>query len=248
MKQNRNEQGFTLVELSIVLIIIGLIVGGVLAGQSLIRSARLQNDITKFNQIDASVNSFNVRYNGLPGDLSNATSFFTGTAQPTLVTNGNGNGIVASGTSGFVAAGAATEVSAAFDHLAAAGMVALGQYSETAQASNAINVGILPSRTAGGIVLYGANSRNFVRFSVSSNAAADALLLTNLFTAEQVSFIDNKLDDNNAINGIVTSANATTLDTAGIVATDGTECNSAAGVYAVGITTANCAFRVRLSS
>ena len=243
MKQNK-QAGFTLVELSIVLIIIGLIVGGVLAGQSLIRSARLQNDIAKYNQIDSSFNGFNLRYSGLPGDASNAASFFTGTSQPTQVTNGNGDGVVAAAAStNFIG----TEIASVYDHLAAAGMVALGQYDETANASNAINIGILPSRTSGGIIVYGGNGQNFIRFGIVSNAAAAGINFSNAFTPEQVSFIDNRLDDGVATSGLVTSAGTTDTSTAGDT-TATTGCNSAAGVYTLGNTATACSFRIRLSS
>ncbi len=68
--------GFSLVELSIVLVILGLLVGGILTGQSLIQAAQLRKVITQYDQIRAATNSFRDRYMGLPGDITNATSFW----------------------------------------------------------------------------------------------------------------------------------------------------------------------------
>lgn len=75
--------GFTLVELSIVLVIIGLLIGGILVGQSLVESAGLQSLGKQLGQYDAAVNSFESKYNQLPGD----TNLFGSRT-------GNSNGIV----------------------------------------------------------------------------------------------------------------------------------------------------------
>ena len=64
------KKGFTLVELSIVLVIIGLLVGGILIGQSLIDSASLQSQVRQFQQLDAAVASFQSRYRAIPGDAA----------------------------------------------------------------------------------------------------------------------------------------------------------------------------------
>lgn len=70
MQKNNRKSGFTLVELSIVLIVIGLVLGGVLAGQHLIRAAELRQMYAQVNEIFLQVNTFKLKYNGLPGDLT----------------------------------------------------------------------------------------------------------------------------------------------------------------------------------
>ncbi len=83
-------KAFTLVELSIVIVIIGLIVSGVTAGKSLVRQAKLRSVVSDFLTFQTSINSFKLQYNGYPGDIPNATSFFTtGT-----VVNGNNNKVM----------------------------------------------------------------------------------------------------------------------------------------------------------
>ncbi len=88
--QNR-QAGFTLIELSIVLVIIGLIVGGVLIGQDLIKAAQMRSQISQLEQYDATVNTFRSKYNGLPGDLLNAINSFPAADVP-VAANCNGGG------------------------------------------------------------------------------------------------------------------------------------------------------------
>jgi len=81
MKNN----GFSLLELSIVLVIIGLIAGGIVAGSAMIRAAELRAVITEHSLFATAVNTFRDKYLGIPGDLKNATAFW-GAAHATPAT------------------------------------------------------------------------------------------------------------------------------------------------------------------
>lgn len=85
------QAGFTLVELSIVLVILGLIVGGVLLQQDLTRGAQVRAQISQFSQYSTAVYTFKERYKGLPGDATAATRFFKPEDWPDI-RDGNGNG------------------------------------------------------------------------------------------------------------------------------------------------------------
>jgi len=67
-ENNTHTHGFTLVELSIVLVIIGLLISGVLVGHSLIESAKINAQVQQFQQFDAATMGFKAKYKGLPGD------------------------------------------------------------------------------------------------------------------------------------------------------------------------------------
>lgn len=82
--------GFTLVEIAIVLVIIGLLLGGVLKGQSLIDSARVKNIIQQSTSLTSAVNAYQDKFRALPGDDVQGT-----THAPGATGNGNGDGQIA---------------------------------------------------------------------------------------------------------------------------------------------------------
>ncbi len=87
--------GFTLIELSLVLVIIGLIVGGVIGGKSLIDSSRLQKITADIKTFQTATNNFKLQYNSLPGDWSEPLAYFPSwTSVASGYATGNGNGVV----------------------------------------------------------------------------------------------------------------------------------------------------------
>lgn len=101
MCSKRHQKGFTLIELSLVLVIIGLIIGAVVTGQSLIRSAELNKAVSQVQQYQAAMHAFRTKYSGIPGDLADATAYWGTRAgcpvspipgQGVGTCNGDGNG------------------------------------------------------------------------------------------------------------------------------------------------------------
>ena len=98
------QRGFSLVELSIVLVILGLLTGGILTGQSLIRASELRSVVTQIQGFQSAAYSFRDKYFAMPGDMRNAESFWgtdpngcpTNTVQTTRTQtcNGDGDGVI----------------------------------------------------------------------------------------------------------------------------------------------------------
>jgi prepilin-type N-terminal cleavage/methylation domain-containing protein len=85
----RNQSGFTLIEIAIVLVIIGLLLGGVLKGQELINSAKVKNLATDFRNIPVYIYGYQDKFRSVPGDDAQAQSHVGMTA--TLCTGGAGH-------------------------------------------------------------------------------------------------------------------------------------------------------------
>ena len=72
-----SRSAFSLVELAIVLVILGLLTGGILSGQALIAAAEVRKAATQFTRYQAAVWTFRDKYFAMPGDMTNADKFWT---------------------------------------------------------------------------------------------------------------------------------------------------------------------------
>ncbi|MDH5426514.1 MAG: prepilin-type N-terminal cleavage/methylation domain-containing protein [Gammaproteobacteria bacterium] len=136
----KQQSGFTLVEIAIVMVIIGLLLGGVLKGQEVINNARIKNVNNDYNGVSAAVYSYQDRYRALPGDDSAAD------AHVGVITNANGGGGgVIDGAFDAVCtapiAAADAESCKAWSHLRSAGLI-----------SGAGASGALPTNAFGGVM------------------------------------------------------------------------------------------------
>jgi prepilin-type N-terminal cleavage/methylation domain-containing protein len=237
----RTEQGFSLVELSIVLVILGLLTGGILTGQNLIRAAELRSVVAQYHQYQAAAQSFHEKYFAIPGDMTNATDFWgsaggTGTgaacidAQTTAkeTCNGNGNGGIKHADGGVFH----SERFLFWKHLSNAGMIE-GNYTGVTAGASASYVPVLGSNipasrisNAGWDVYYIATT-NTDRFA-GSVREANFLQLTGLtapggvLMPEEAWNIDKKLDDGSPVYGrMITNLSTSTWSTG--CATDDTD-------------------------
>jgi prepilin-type N-terminal cleavage/methylation domain-containing protein len=139
-----NNKAFTLVELSIVLLIIGLIIGGITAGSSLIKQAQIKSVISEVNKFSTALNSFKIQFNNIPGDMMNATTFWydatncPGTAGVAGGCNGNGD-LAINETNSLTS----NEELRAWQHLSYAGLID-GSYTGTATAAGSYEASHVP--------------------------------------------------------------------------------------------------------
>src|SRR5712671_5868429 len=89
-----NAKGFTLVEVAIVLVIIGLLLGGILKGQEMITQAKIKNIMSDFSGISAAYHGYQDRYRAIPGDDPGAVARWTLTGMATPAIGAYGDGVV----------------------------------------------------------------------------------------------------------------------------------------------------------
>lgn len=205
-------RGFTLVELSIVLVIIGLIIGGVLTGQQIIQNARITNAVNAIQAYQAQFQTYAQNYGALPGDDSSATTRFPNAGLATSSTTGNGNGDgVVGNTSSFDTSDLtlpAGESRLVWGHLRAAGLV-------KNQVTNS-STSIQPSNPFSGV--YG-----FQNGGLNGSFSTTVLCLSSVpGTAAQA--IDARLDDGTSNAGSIraTSASSSNGDVATSYSSDST--------------------------
>jgi prepilin-type N-terminal cleavage/methylation domain-containing protein len=245
------QSAFTLIELSLVLVIIGLLVGGIIAGQSLIRASEIRSVTTALGKYNSAVNLFQSEFKALPGDMPNASTYwgaadggsgstpacFTTVSGKQATCNGNGDGQISDGGLG----GQRYEIYRAWQHLANAGMIE-GSYSGVARTGT--NNGSIPgTNTPAGKVP--GSGYDFWYSSGGTTATGNAITFGStdingdisvwpILVATDAESIDKKLDDGLPGTGmIVTFANGNMWDPNCATA-------DASPVYNVQLTTAAC--------
>lgn len=218
MKQIR-AAGFTLLELSIVLVIIGLIIGGILVGQDLIRAAEVRSTVAQVEKYNSAVNTFRTKFDGIPGDLpQNSASYFAlfTLSSSATIGQGDGNGLIEGGASGATVP--VGETLAFWRHLSDANLVdgSLGTIGNSiiVNATGLLTGNVTtpsqslpPSRLSGFnlFVVYSASGFNFFQIMpISGITTAPAYTFgTTGITPIQAFNIDTKLDDGQPSTGIV---------------------------------------------
>jgi prepilin-type N-terminal cleavage/methylation domain-containing protein len=179
------QRGFTLIEIAIVVVIIGLLLGGVLKGQELITNARVRALISQQDGIKAAYFGFLDRYRALPGDYSQATSNISG-----VTANGNGNGLI---TPQGVAGGPPDQNTPLFGHPSRAGYLT-GSYT---YAGGAENTASAPTNSFGRFL-------KLVYDDVYDGTPTNArhnLKTGNQIPADLLGEVDRKIDDGRATSG-----------------------------------------------
>lgn len=98
INHNIRKGAFTLIELAVVIVLIGFIIGGVLVGRDMIKSSEIRRAVSSLEAVATGVNTFKIKYNCLPGDCANATEFmgsnYTQLLNVFCTGNGDGNGLI----------------------------------------------------------------------------------------------------------------------------------------------------------
>lgn len=190
-KSMRSQKGFTLIEIAIVLVIIGLLLGGVLQGQQLIENSRVKSATNDFNGISAGAFSYQDRYGRLPGDDPGALAA-RGASWATVVA-GDGDGAV-DALAANTFNGAAGEGDDFFQHLRAAGFIS-GDPADTGAAA-------LPQNPFGGLI--GVTNESIL------NGLLGLKVCMNNVSGSSAIALDTQLDDGAGPSGRLRAADNST--------------------------------------
>jgi prepilin-type N-terminal cleavage/methylation domain-containing protein len=203
--------GFSLVELSVVLVLLGLLTGGILTGKSLIRASELRAITTETQAFAAATTLFSEKYFALPGDMNNATSYWgTNTA------NGDNDVIIENGA----VASTASEMFMFWNQLGLAGLIT-GQYTGIAGSSSiwagTYDVNIPASKVKGtGYIIMTADytggdgwlfAYNYTNTIVYGSGGNNDWPGGPALTPEEAWNIDKKMDDGHPARGNVHAMN-----------------------------------------
>jgi len=260
----KDEAGFTLVELAIVLVIIGLIIGGVLVGQDLIKAAEIRSTISQIERYNASVNAFRDKYRYIPGDIPAAAALNFGfVTRNGAVGRGDGNTLLEG------SAAAATllsgETALFWRDLYDAQLIENNFTAATDAAATCANPSVcktfMPDAKMGRgnfVTVYSQTGKNFFHIIGISSVAAGTYTVRLAMSPQEAFNIDAKIDDSLPLTGgvraydVIGTIDAAAAPGAGICVTDGSGTNTVADTYNTGdgeafANTPACGLRIRMN-
>lgn len=207
------QRGFTLVELAIVLVIIGLIVSSVLVGQNLIKAAELKATVRQYQQFQTAVSTFLEKYSKIPGDIDGDAYGLPGGCN-----GGEGDGdedsLIEDTTGGGTINTHDGEIACFWANLGEGGLGAIaGKYDGTAAASNTVGQH-MPAMKFGnkGWGVFNASSKHYFVTGVISASASNSYDTAVSFTPLEAYGLDSKIDDGTPSSGSVVTVGAGTAN------------------------------------
>jgi len=204
--------GFSLIELSIVLVIIGLVVGGVMVGAGLVHNTKIRNAAVDLTRYKTAIHDFKRKYGDFPGDIMTATDIWgSASGCPNVVStgantcNGDGDGMIENSSA------SSYEFLRVWQHLAYAEFIE-GKFTGTYSSSNlAADVNVPASALKGGVYdvryqssnLFGRIGHHIKLAAIRTNTADNALL-----SPVDALAIDKKYDDGFADRGDIVAVDA----------------------------------------
>lgn len=234
----RKQHGFTLIEMAVVLLVIGLIIGGVVMGQDLLKSAERKSIISEYGEFKSAITNFRTKYKFWPGDLPDA-NLLRGSTAPTNA--GDGNDVIGGGA---IAGAAELELYYVWQHLQFAKMITgafstvgtenatyaftpgtnvpLARYDRGAWNINTVNPAVTRTLytafTGFGIQLAAEDLRPTTHLLFSKGTTSETP--TGILLAEEAEDIDYKIDDGKPGRGKLQAPNNSVAANAGCSTTN----------------------------
>jgi prepilin-type N-terminal cleavage/methylation domain-containing protein len=207
---NKNQDGFTLVEISIVMVIIGLLIGGTFGGLKLIENMRINKTVQDLKGIESAALTFKDTYGRLPGDMPNTAARLPNCNDAPCATGGNGNRRLDNIVGWNDAVTATQERFTFWHHIQAADLLSLVTANTTdlsfgeGQPKASVGGGMRLTNLNGWVWIVG-TTQQYQATSIFVGVADNATLTT---TPPQLSVpcsrlgaVDQKMDDGTPYNG-----------------------------------------------
>jgi len=210
-------KGFTLIELSIVLVVVALIIGSVIQGQQIIENARLSRIAKEVTEIKTAFNNFKLKYNAIPGDMDSANTMWAS------ANNGDGDGSVDKPTdemgetaefwnqmalsSVYPGSYSLSLSSGAFTHYQAGVQMPVSKFK-----SNAGYLYYNPATSADSLTVFTkvGNVLELGGCATSSQSGTFKYCSAGIMTGQRAEQLDKKIDDGEAATGSMMGVNALT--------------------------------------